>query len=95
MLQYYYVIVSVYLLVVVDCYPPHNATGVIVDQFNNTLFGALITFHCEESHLQITTVCRSDGEWDPDPSSLQCPTTAPGITPSTIHLFVTACVHEV
>ena len=63
----------------VDCSPPLAASGVIIEPFNNTKFGALITFHCEESDYSMSTVCGSDGEWIPDPASLDCPTAAPGI----------------
>ena len=59
------------LLVVVDC-NPRNSTGIIIDPFNNTKFGAFITFHCEESNNSITAECGSDGEWDPDLSFYNC-----------------------
>ena len=67
-----------------DCGAPFAASGVIIKPFNNTKFGALITFHCEENDLQMAAVCGSDGEWIPDPSSLNCPTTAPGIESCTM-----------
>ena len=38
----------------------------------NSKFGALITFHCEESNNSMTAVCGSDGEWFPNPASLMC-----------------------
>ena len=48
------------------------ASGVIIDTFNNTKFGALITFHCEESNNSMAAMCGSDGEWFPNPASLVC-----------------------
>ena len=59
---------------VVDCGAPSTATGIIIDSFNNTKVGALITFHCqfEESNNSMTAVCGSDGEWIPNPASLVC-----------------------
>ena len=51
-------------IIALDCGAPPNTTGVIIDPFNNTKFGALITFHCEEA---ITSMCGSDGEWVPVP----------------------------
>ena len=52
-----------------DCGAPPNASGVVIDPFNDTEFGALITFHCETS---MTAVCGSDGEWSTSPASLKC-----------------------
>ena len=57
---------------VVDCGAPFAASGVIIDPFNNTKFGALITFHCEESNNSMTAVCGSDGEWFPNPEQMAC-----------------------
>ena len=62
----------------IDCSVPLGVPGVIIDPFNNTKFGALITFHCEESNNSMLSVCDSDGEWDPDPSHLNCPTATTG-----------------
>ena len=56
----------------VDCGVPFHASGVLIDPFNNTKFGALITFHCEESNHRVTAVCGSDGEWFPYPKSVNC-----------------------
>ena len=54
----------------IDCGAPHNASGVIIDPFNDiTKFGALITFRCEKS---VTAVCSSNGEWSTSPASLKC-----------------------
>ena len=60
------------LIKVIDCGAPPTATGIIIDSFNNTKFGALITFHCEENNNSMTAVCGSDGEWIPNPASLVC-----------------------
>ena len=62
----------VILLTATDCGAPFGASGVTIDPFNNTKFGALITFHSEESSNSMTAVCGSDGEWFPNPASLVC-----------------------
>ena len=67
----------------IDCNSPLAATGVIIEPFNYTKFGASITFHCEESTL-ITGVCGGNGEWEPDPASLKCEQKIPGKAYSTI-----------
>ena len=64
----------------VDCGVPVSANRVIIDPFNNTKFGALITFHCEKNKDSMTAVCGSDGEWIPNPASLVCEES--GNTPS-------------
>ena len=56
----------------VDCGVPISANQVVIERFNNTKFGALITFHCEESNNSMTAECGSDGEWVPNPASLVC-----------------------
>ena len=56
----------------VDCYAPLSTTEVVIEPFNYTKLGALITFHCEESNNSMTTVCGSDGEWFPNPASHKC-----------------------
>ena len=66
------IIIMAYMTSVVDCGVPVSANQVIIDPFNNTKFGALITFHCEESNNSMTAVCGSDGEWIPNPASLMC-----------------------
>ena len=67
----YYIIAS--SLSVVDCGVPVDLSGVIIiDSFNNTKFGALITFHCEEDDNSMTAECGSDGEWIPNPASFMC-----------------------
>ena len=57
-----------------DCGAPFGASGVIIDPYENSKFGALITFHCqfEESNNSMTAVCGSDEEWVPNPASLLC-----------------------
>ena len=72
MVRYFFFDVNLLILVVVDCNAPPNATGIIIESFNNTKFGALITFHCEESNTSMTAVCGSDGEWDPYPIYIDC-----------------------
>ena len=61
-----------------DCNTPLLAAGVIIEPFSNIKFGALITFRCEESESLITGVCGSNGEWEPDPASLECEQKIPG-----------------
>ena len=66
--QYY----LAYCISVVDCGVPLPVNRIILDSFNNTKFGALITFHCEQNDDSMTAVCGSDGEWIPSPTSLVC-----------------------
>ena len=57
----------------VDCYAPLSTTEVIImEPFNYTKLGALITFHCEESNNSMTAVCSIDEEWIPNPNSYNC-----------------------
>ena len=56
----------------VDCDAPLASSGVVTDPFSDTTFGALITFHCEGSKKSMTSMCGSNGEWDPDPNTLHC-----------------------
>ena len=51
---------------VIDCGAPLEDSGVIIEPFNDTIQGALITFRCDNSR---TAMCGSDGEWFPNPSS--------------------------
>ena len=60
---------------VIDCGAPPNASGVTFDPFNDTKFGALIIFRCENT---TTALCGSDGEWSTSPSSLKCGETCSG-----------------
>ena len=55
-----------------DCGAPFAATGVIIEPFDNTKFGSLITFHCDGSNITMTAVCDSNGEWIPNPASFNC-----------------------
>ena len=55
-----------------DCGAPFAASRVIIDPFNNTKFGALIIFYCEESDNSMTAVCGSDGEWIPNLNPYNC-----------------------
>ena len=57
---------------VTDCGGPLSANQVIIGPFNNTKFGSLITFHCEESNNSMTAECGSDGEWIPNPEQMEC-----------------------
>ena len=74
-----------YYVHVVHCGAPLAANGVVIDHFNDSMLGALITFHCEESDYPVMSICGSDRRWDPNPSSFDCPTTAPGIE---------SCMHD-
>ena len=58
----------------VDCGAPVAASGVIIDPFNNTKFGALITFRCQEEEMLITSLCSNNGEWIPNLNSFECGT---------------------
>ena len=61
------------ILTAIDCGSPQFcASGVIIDPFNNTKFGALITFHCEVGEILISSLCSSNGEWIPYPNSFEC-----------------------
>ena len=79
-----YVNLSFLCDIVIDCGAPFNATGVIIDPFNDTEFGALITFHCENS--MTAAVCGSNGEWSTSPASLKCNNIFHGNSKS-IHIY--------
>ena len=52
--------------IVTDCGAPFNDSGVIIEPFNDTILGSLITFRCDNS---MSAVCGSSGEWSPNPAS--------------------------
>ena len=59
----------------VDCgVPSVGIGGVVTGPYNNTKFNTVITFHCELSNTSsvLMTVCGSNGEWFPNPSSFEC-----------------------
>ena len=62
---------TAFAITVVDC-GTLAPSGFIIEPFNNTKFGALITFHCEENKNSMTAVCGSDGEWIPNPEQIEC-----------------------
>ena len=55
----------------IDCGAPQFcAAGVIIYPFNNTKFGSLIAYNCEEENdTLITSLCSSNGEWIPNSNS--------------------------
>ena len=57
---------------VIDCGIPLFCKGVAIDAFNSTRIGAVIILQCEESGIQISTVCGINGEWIPNPFFLCC-----------------------
>ena len=71
-----------------DCGAPLAASGVDFEHFTNTKLGAMITYHCEESDTLFTAVCGSDGEWEPDPASLNCEKKIPGGLATSLFYFV-------
>ena len=50
---------------VTDCGVPLEDSQVIIEPVNDTILGALITFHCDNTR---TAICGSDGEWSPNPA---------------------------
>ena len=49
--------------------------GVVIEPFNNTMFNAVIIFHCEEGLIPdtvIEAVCGSTGVWSPNPANHMC-----------------------
>ena len=66
--------------IVLDCGAPSAIIGVTIEPVNDTKFGSLITFHCDEDNITMTVVCESNGEWIPNPASLKCGNESSGIT---------------
>ena len=59
----------------IDCGAPIVGDGRLLTRpFNNTEFNAVITFHCDSRSTPkvVMAVCRSDGEWVPNPSLFEC-----------------------
>ena len=56
----------------IDCGPPLANAGVIIEDYNDTEFNAMITFQCEESKIAMMAVCGRNGEWLPNPASFKC-----------------------
>ena len=66
-----YIIIVITINAVIDCGAPPDY-GFVVESFNDTKLDAVITFHCEESDTALTAICRTDGEWDPNPVVFVC-----------------------
>ena len=66
--------------ILLDCSTPFGTSEVTIEPYNNTKFGASVKFFCknENSSNSVTAVCGSDGQWDPDPASLNCNTPITG-----------------
>ena len=59
----------------VSCGDPSFSTGVTVETFSNTTVGSEIVYQCQSGFLPeggVTSVCRGDGTWNPDPATLLC-----------------------
>ena len=59
----------------VSCGAPSFSTGVTVAPFNSTTVGSEIVYQCQSGLLpegRMTSVCREDGMWNPDPATLLC-----------------------
>ena len=58
-----------------NCGVPSSATGVIVDPYESTSEGSMITYHCDDGlvpNRTITAICMSNGQWHPNPISHTC-----------------------
>ena len=75
--------VSVWMIIVcgilitplVSCGTPSFAIRVDVEPFNSTTVGSQIVYQCQSGLLpegRMTSVCRGDGRWNPDPATLLC-----------------------
>ena len=59
----------------VSCGSPSFASGVDVEPFNSTTVGSEIVYQCQSGFLPeggVSSVCREDGMWNPDPATLLC-----------------------
>ena len=59
----------------VSCGAPSFSTGVTVEPFNSTTVDSQIVYQCQSGFLPeggVTSVCRGDGRWNPDPTTLLC-----------------------
>ena len=59
----------------VSCGTPSFSTGVTVETFSNTTVDSQIVYQCQSGFLPeggVTSVCREDGMWNPDPATLLC-----------------------
>ena len=59
----------------VSCGTPSFASGVDVEPVTNTTVDSEIVYQCQSGFLpegRMTSVCRGDGRWTPDPSILMC-----------------------
>ena len=58
-----------------DCGVPSSVTGVIVNPYESTIVGSMITYHCDAGlvpNRTITATCMSNGQWHPNPISHTC-----------------------
>ena len=59
----------------VSCGAPSFSTGVTVEPVTNTTVDSEIVYQCQSGFLpegEMTSVCRRDGMWNPDPVTLLC-----------------------
>jgi hypothetical protein len=68
---------AAYIILYIDCGSPSVSSnqGVVIEPFNDTLFGSTIVFHCEEGLIPdtvIEAVCGSTGVWSPNPANHLC-----------------------
>ena len=59
----------------VSCGAPSFASGVDVEPVTNTTVGSEIVYQCQSGFLpegRMTSVCRENGRWNPDPATLLC-----------------------
>ena len=59
----------------VSCGTPSLAGRVDLELFNSTTVGSEIVYQCQSGFLpegRMTSVCGSEGRWNPDPATLMC-----------------------
>ena len=59
----------------VSCGAPSFSAGVTVEPFSNTTVDSQIVYQCQSGFLPevgVTSVCREDEMWNPDPATLMC-----------------------
>jgi len=58
-----------------DCGTPVPPVRGLLQPYTNTTEGSMVVFYCNSSLVsegEMTTVCGSDGQWNPNPGSLNC-----------------------
>ena len=59
----------------VSCGTPTFADHADVESFNSTTVGSEIAYQCQSGLVpegRMTSVCREDGRWNPNPATLMC-----------------------